>query len=414
MLHFLKYIFILTPIVIQLTPIVIQFFVPNNAPAQKSDQIDWKRMQRDLDIMETVLNSLIQPSQYGLGGFSSNGARGLYFDGYGVVFQIEFGGHSFFAWHKFDIEGSLEEAESHLQEMKENVGTAAPPKASGEKRSRAVVVDGNTAALIDRQGESVEQKIEKLKDMLVQFLGDYADAIGQLEPDDRVTLLVNFSPSSQVFVFDSQVFSESQELPATLEATVKKRDIVEYRKGNIDRDTFRERITMNTRSVDREKNKHIDILANILSTALNRKHREALAFENRNRGIYLEGLGAVFFLKGNPMNEFVAPPFEHYFEEYVTYPPKPPDPEQQDRLQKSLADFKQELIKLVADYGHTLRTLKTDEYVVVDVNFQHTLALFSDSPQQLILKVKKHDLDKYDRGELTLTQLQQKTDFIEH
>ena len=87
----------------------------------------------------------------------------------------------------------------------------------------------------------------------------------------------------------------------------------------------------------------------------------------------------------------------------------------EERIKDSIKGFKDELIELIGDYGHTLRTLKPTEYVVVNINFKDNWrAHFLESPQQMILKVRKKDLDRYDRGDLTLAAFRKKVEIQEY
>ena len=52
-----------------------------------AENLDWKRMKRDLGIMEAVLGKLLHQNNMEFGGDS--GGRGMYFDGYGVVFLVD-------------------------------------------------------------------------------------------------------------------------------------------------------------------------------------------------------------------------------------------------------------------------------------------------------------------------------------
>ena len=113
--------------------------------------IDPQRMQRDIRIMEGVLGNLYHDAPDPT-HFSS---RGLYLDGYGVLFFIQ---------------GSW------------------PGK---EHPSISVAWDEKGVKFLElKSGDpsSYEKSLAESHDLLAEFLGNYAGIIGQLDPDDRITV----------------------------------------------------------------------------------------------------------------------------------------------------------------------------------------------------------------------------------
>ena len=114
-------------------------------------EVNPQRMQRDIRIMEGVLGNLyhdVPDPTY----FSS---RGLYLDGYGVLFFIQ---------------GSWP--------GQEHPGISVAWDAKGVK------------FLELKSGDplSYEKSLAESHDLLAEFLGNYAGIIGQLDPDDRITV----------------------------------------------------------------------------------------------------------------------------------------------------------------------------------------------------------------------------------
>ena len=114
-------------------------------------EVNPQRMQRDIRIMEGVLGNLYHNAPNPT-HFSS---RGLYLDGYGVLFFIQ---------------GSW------------------PGK---EHPSIAVAWDEKGVKFVElKSGDpsSYEKSLAESHDLLAEFLGNYAGIIGQLDPDDRITV----------------------------------------------------------------------------------------------------------------------------------------------------------------------------------------------------------------------------------
>ena len=110
-----------------------------------------QRMQRDIRIMEGVLGNLYHDAPDPI-YFSS---RGLYLDGYGVLFFIQ---------------GSWPgQAHSSISVAWDEKGVEFLELKSGDP-------------------SSYEKSLAESHDLLAEFLGNYAGIIGQLDPDDRITV----------------------------------------------------------------------------------------------------------------------------------------------------------------------------------------------------------------------------------
>ena len=389
----------------------------------QSSKINWDRMNRDLEIMQGILDNLLAPSKPML-AFSNGGARGLYFDGYGVVFQIDLGGTRLMDFVGLRIGNELELAKELAEQAKAGVFAGKRASAPPVPDEGPVIIDVATGAVLRKEGLTIGKRVELLEERAIEFLRDYADAIGQIKPTDRITILAKFEHTYSVFAVHLGGVESSEEYPSGLNISAKKSDIVEFRKGKINEKTFRERVTFRRRLDDKQKNRNIDIMANILNTALNRKHGDVFRTYSKNRGIYLDGLGALFFMRGHLLGKRGVVTYEFYLSKYLREreeirakvakaATKTKSPE--ERMKESIKGFKDELIELVGDYGHTLRTLKPTEYVVINITFKDNWqAHFLESPQQMILKVRKQDLDRYDRGDLTLAAFRKKVEIQEY
>ena len=398
--------------------------VPMSSFAQSS-KINWDRMNRDLEIMQGILDNLLAPSKPML-AFSNGGARGLYFDGYGVVFQIDLGGSRLMDVVRLRMGNEFALAKELAEQAKASVRAleGKPISVPPVPDEGPVIVDATTGVVLTKADLTAGKRIELLEERTIEFLRDYADAIGQIKPTDRITILANFEHTYGFFAVHLRGAENVENSPSGLNITAKKSDIVDFRKGKIDEKTFRNRVTFHKRLDSKQKNRNIDIMANILNTALNRKHRGEFRMDSKNRGIYLDGLGALFFIRGYLLGERDVITYEYYLGKYLkeeeelqasrvktTIQSKSPE----ERIKESIKGFKDELVELVGDYGHTLRTLKPTEYVVVNISFKDNWrAHFLETPQQVILKVRKQDLDRYDRGELTLAALRKKVEIQEY
>jgi len=113
--------------------------------------INPRRMQRDIRIMEGVIGNLYLNAP----DPTSSSARGLYLDGYGVLFLIQ---------------------GSRPMQAYPSIGAVWD-----EKGVKSLKLKSGDPA-------SDEKSLAENHDLLAEFLGTYAGTIGQLDPDDRITV----------------------------------------------------------------------------------------------------------------------------------------------------------------------------------------------------------------------------------
>lgn len=363
-------------------------------------EIDRDRMQQDLDIMEGILKNLHTQTTTNLVGVHQEPqVRGLYFANYGVIFLIE------------------ERRSGYLElEVELSKYLGKPSK----------VVDEPEEAHVDELQQMKKNRVA-LNDRLAEFLGSYADGIRQLEDEDRITILVHHKPFSHVLpgvhealsdarnqlrvVTNKQLNSGFQE-QNYLEVTTKKRDIVAYRREKIDEAEFRKRIAFRDHRPDASTMKKIGVMATILDKALKQTEHSVRRLDG-TLGIYQKGLGAIFFVNVRGGFRGTAIHVRRKNDpKAVTYQVRPGKAVEIGKKPKDR--FTKELVEIVGDYGYTLRTLKPEEYIVVEVRFPKGMRRKTSDPRGLVLKVKKQDVDAYSGGDLDLAAFREKVDIQEY
>ncbi|MFQ5824699.1 MAG: hypothetical protein ACE5JB_11630 [bacterium] len=375
--------------------------------AQTPRNINWSRMQRDLDIMESVLNKLLEPSSREWGLWKGK-ARGIYFEGYGVVFQVDYSGNYMFLLSTKKLEESLQQSQKKLLELN-----------SHQRGDEVLVMKAKSESEEKAPETSMTKRIEDLKERLTEFLGSYADAIGQLNDTERITVLVSLGNDKSFYVFPEQLLRVGRNRISMLEATVKKSNIIAYRRGRINENEFRKHVVFHERTQDDDIKMNIEIMAEIMDKALSKKYHKEFGAEGKSHGIYLEGLGVLFFMKGVLNREGLASPIQIYLDEYIKgqeikITRKEREKRSKKKIHKYLDEFKNALVEVVGDYGHTLRTLKPTEYVVIAVDFKDIWSYSEYGPTRFIMKVQKKDLDTYNRGNLKLDEFSKQVEFLEY
>lgn len=122
----------------------------------------------------------------------------------------------------------------------------------------------------------------------------------------------------------------------------------------------------------------------------------------KTKGTYLPGFGLVFSLEVNLYPVRVPNPFE-------ARPLSAAELEKATRTkQKRIEVIKQSVPRLLADHASSLRGLGSDESVAVVVHLFDMQTEGDTLPTQLVIQVKKFDLDQYGEKTLSYEQLVEK------
>ena len=355
--------------------------------------IDWKRMKRDLSIQESILDQFLDTEK--------GSTTGLYVKNYGVLFIAN-------GWKQ----------------------------TFGKKGSIKIVMlnKGEYSASVPSWNKKEEEALNTKR--ITEFLSTYANAIGQLKDDDRVTILLHASkldvavsdsiqkpaysmPENEIdslsmkvvmhnvrekmmsVIMDTQkklaqILQTAGPMGIFFEATVTKRDIDAYNRGKIDEQTFQKRITFREHEPQPSRDKKIGIMADILSSVFKREQGQNidLHFLNgtQSEGFYQKGIGALFLIsqKGNLFG----------------YDWDKQESDQDDGLDA----FKNSVIETLADYGSTLRDISPEESIIVHANLikdsdhkiMRIVRIKKDKtpeiiqhPDRILFRVAKRDIDAY-------------------
>lgn len=392
------------------------------ASGYSQTKIDWDRMERDLDIMEGIIGKLLGQNQQRWSPFDQ-GVKGLYFEGYGVLFYVPPSNMNGLIFRDVIQEQRLKARE--LQEMVQQFkGKLANPSANLDSEERARLeetirrLEEENKAAAQKTEEPIreaKQRIEQRNKKLIEFLKYYADAINQLNDEDRISIIIDqkasmFGPKTDMRIGEP-VSKNLQEISAS------KKDIVAYRKGKIGDTEFENLVTIREIQTDDNVLKEVDVFAGIIGTALGRNRTSGLNTGDDIRGMHIRGLGAVFFMSAQ-LNQNFDPVL-------APAPPEAPNGNSvtvvipsfkghSEDTDKAIKEFKRELVGVLGDYGHTLRMLKDSEYIVVSVDLSGLHFPFGgDHPGGFVAKVQKNVLDQYDARSIDFNGLMNKIQFID-
>lgn len=369
--------------------------VIGHAQLQQSAAFDTSRMQRDLEIMEAILDRLFDSSTpyYRFGG---DGSRGLYLPGYGVFFQVP---RNELSIHVF------------AETLEQALGMGAPLPAGAKPQSAA----GSRVTVRQRAGDSPRRAA---RTELQTFFANYADAIGQIDNHERIAVYIA-GGSGFVFTPPGITTFPMRDSSKEVLAAVRKADIVARRNGKLEEEDFNRRMLY--REVrPRDEDTDLEVMARIVDTALRSGRQRHGRIDADTRTLYVEGLGALFLVRASFGN--------HDILEIMQAPPAP-DTDELKNLERRVIELqtasqrtrsnwraeynnlRQRLAEILADYGHTLRQLQRDDWIVIAADLRGAAA---GSPRELLCRVQKQAIDAYNNRSITRDQLLNKIDYFEY
>lgn len=379
--------------------IVVGMMLPAFVQAQVSAAFDTARMQRDLDIMNAILDRLVfnTPSHFiRLGG---DATKSLYLPDYGVIFLMPLHSHGL---RVYSVSG---DAERQYRKAVETYSRTTP-------RTKARSGSGSTQP--KRDG------LQKIKEPLVEFFAKYADAIGQLEDAEKIAVYATGGDNWFFSAGEGLTISSSSEREAggkDMLAVARKADIVAVRTGRLKSEDFSSRIVF--QNVEPEvTSSEVDIMARIIDTALQGRARQSMFHGSNSRGIYLEDYGVIFFTNVAIGHEFSMRIFEdmskHAAQESIERRLLELQEASQQRRENwavGFKKFKQQLGEVIADYGHTLRQLRPQDSIVITADLESAP---EDAPQFLVCRVKKQQVDAFNARRISREQLLRQIAFMEY
>lgn len=367
------------------------------AAAQQSN-IDNNRMNRDINIMENVLREMFKTRWSVRGNTVSVSSgdffmgqdydiHGTYLPGYGIIFTIPGGPPGFVTFSD----------------------------AQGKSYSYTFQYGDN------KHGEEVNS--ETITNKIAEFLRDYGSTIGQLGDNDKVMVIYKAnSPNQNGWPFqDAESEKSDRQKLSTISVLAKKSDLEAYRSGKIGEDTFRKRLDI-SRAEAHEKNlMDLKVMAKILETAFKDADEKSFRVSGSVDYLKLDNFGALFsfdarYSNGNLFLEKLAPSADSEAKMVQIFAAEKKarqgkknedqslDKKEAERKQKTVKaykDFVNQLKEYLVDYGRTLKSVDSDQRILVSVNFS---SRYEEVPERVDIQIRKSTLDAMDRGKLNRDQ----------
>jgi len=385
----------------------------------KAGKIDYEKMKRDLAIMKTILDRIMKPEDSSALWMNGN-TRAIYLDGYGVIFIYQHSMSEELALiTRFKTENAYHKALEHYKEAQ----TEAMRKyREAFKKARKATEDYDEKikeymenaekkkqAELSRISERTQKTEATLKENVIEFLGEYCDAINQLKPDDRITVVI--IPEMSRYILLDQFFDKSEYGTNRVIATIQKSDIASYRREAIKKKAFKQRIHFSSDEDDDRMQRDIQIMTNIFDTAIKQSPQKDLIVRGETWGTFVRNFGALFMIK---VRQAYGLKIHHLgdAEGQIIINTKEESPESPD--ENSLENLKATLMDILGSYGHTMRKLDRDEWIGIALELKLTELQRHDRASTLFIKVRKRDADALNKEQINFTTFKQRVEVTEY
>lgn len=389
---------------------LIGFMLCFTTPVIQAQTIDANRMNRDLRIMEGVLSEMFKmepaitspgrESVFARFSLRGNTVKGTYVPGYGAIFMIP---QKTYVFPEFAEPGK--------------------PK-DGSKMDFYYNSDKNTS------DKKVDE--ESIKQRITEFLKNYAPTIGQLKDEENVIVIFGSKKmNSPVFGFYSvsggQINDDTSEPLPIISISTTKSNLDAYRAGKLKDSAFNKKLSVS----ETENKEYLDlkVLCNIFETAFSESSPEAFRLSGGVDYLMLENFGAIYTMtiRFDPGHHF--PPIiiqDQQLREAMqkrqinvlsnmdsasVEEAKAKKAEYDEKARTTYKELKNQLKDYLVDYGRTLSSINSDQYILATVNIEGNV---DGIPERIDAQIKKSALQQLDKGSISREQALQSIALVEY
>ena len=400
-------------------------------------KVDEERMQRDIEIAENILSTMIK-QQLNRHNFFPMEVQGSYLPGYGVTFRLpssEFG--TFFLmpdggganWtietpmppgaprtfsysYSTNDEPSDEvivereaiqakkEAEHAQQEAIKAKRDADIAKHDAEQARQNAVAKKTQAA---RSKNMSRRKInsdsirnaydEKILEAAKNFIADYSDLLTQLPANEKI-IVTNRGEGNQFRMAWAGNFERQRQNIISAEGL--KSDVNQFRQGKLTRDQLMKKLKVMNNEVSDELEPDLELLTSIFNRVYSRDLSKTFFCDDNIYYERLKDFGAIYHMQVYASSGID----EDDLYQMPTLRLNNVDQETRDKKVKELyPKFEQNVKEDLLEYGRTLKSLKDDETLMLEIVL--TKCKNCQIPSTLELSVKNSVLKDYAMGKLS-------------
>jgi len=377
------------------------------------NKIDEVRMQRDIEVAENILGTLIK-QQYGKRQFFPMEVRGSYLPGYGVTFHVpsEMFGNMFFMQSDDNVWGitapgepmppgvsysysySTSSDEGNAEEQAQKAKSEADRNYQIAKRTSPRAKNSKHKVNTDSAAISYH---EKILEAAKNFITDYGDLLTQLQPNEKIVVTNKGEGNNFPKIWMSGSFEHPQKQNlVNVEGT--KSDVNQFRQGKITRDQLLAKLKIVNSEISDELQPDLELLSSILNRLYSRDLSKTFFSDDNIYYERLKDFGALYHMQVYASNQIDG--FNEDLYDMPTVRLHEVDQETRDKKVKELyPEFEKSIKEDMLEYGRTIKSLKDDETLMIEINL--TRCRHCAIPSTLELSIKYSALKDYSTGKIT-------------
>lgn len=338
------------------------------------------KMDRDIYILQNIVDDLFSGNR---SSFRSRKSKGIYIPNNGVIFNIS--GNSAFGISGYQSWDNL-----------------------------VTIVDGEASTTLSKNYSDEEldklnaEKEKKLEDLSKNFLANYGSLLGELKESEKIQVSVNYSlhVKSSSRKIDGQIafVSSSKDInKRRLVSMVSVKDVKAYEAGNLTPDQMMSRIESKSTSIDDADMMDAKILAGIFDDLFKTTYDGYLTRSGRTSWTYFEGFGVMYDMNlSSRSNGFSLRTTEEGEIVYGNNQSVKSEDFYKD-IQSRYDEFESAIKSNIIKYGRTLRNLKPNEVVIVNLGLSANKK--ANLPKSLQFMIPKSAIDAFAKGQKSLDQV---------
>ena len=346
-----------------------------------AQKIDESRMERDLEIAENILATLMKSDGAGRTAFYGvSRFNGSYVKGYGVIFGDAGSGSNVF----FDRGPAR-----IVIDRSHGLAQGLP----GGKGVVTVGRDGKIEDLDSLQEDKNKRWFEKVE----TFLLDYADLVGQLKPSDKIMITKGHLGAGNDWAHITAVGIGPVETGRGTSLEISKQDLIDLRQGKISREEAAKRIKIIDNTAHGKTEQDIALLASIFERLYQSDLSETYHVTGKVYHHRVQEFGVIYTMR---VYSSLVDDIGFYHRDSRGRSRRSLDPEEHSaKVQELYPIFIATLKENIARYGTTLTSLGQEEVALFKIRISGCEAC--DIPTSLELSVKASDLKAHKAGKLS-------------
>lgn len=359
--------------------VVVEGYTTDLFGRRTQDLSKLPKMERDIEILKNVLDDLFSSSE---NFFDGGSAEGIYIEGKGVMFTM-----------------------------------------NGQSRYGGLLVTDELTVMNVQTGEAEEEEqsvedinagiVEKLDNNSKDFLLNYASLLSELKPGEKVILNVDYTllreRTKGVYGTNQTLFiSDRNNGGKRMVSEISHADLNAFLDGKTNESTAKGKIKTSSFEKNNESSNDTRIFAGILDDLFSSSQEGTWRRRSKTTYTYFEGFGLMYNMKFTTSSR--SPVYVEIADGgggTATVRSSSSEEQQKKReeyykkLEENYPEFEKMLKESFLEYGRTLRSVKDDEVIIVNVDLGSS-PRNSKIPRSLQMVIPKNTINAYSRGNLSL------------